>query len=517
MKRSVLVFAAFSFAALVGMADVPADNPVAKYGLKWTDEINWEHVVSFADMKGDSFESRLTAAQAQLGDKGGVVYFPAGVYKPVETILLKSGVVLRGETPAVVDARSEDYGPPAKFEFPAYKFSTDGAGAPSDSAFKGIHLEDPAGGQNCGVVNIAINHGNIEYAQTAEHKAGRNRLVYGCLVRNAAILQGGVPQGWQHPWQRWTARHHAALHVYCDENMLLANNRIPESDSHFVMKGAKLHKSQKDKTVVQVDAMFDYDFRPGIYANLENLGTSGVGQHYTPEQCPQGFRKGLVIRENYIFCTASPGILFTGDGTICSFNVIRYKKGVERYTVGGVYCGHFTANIRAIETRGWRWTVEGNDYEVHRNKGIITGIGADGEGIMHESHNNSTIKDSKLINNKGNAYICIWRLPVDGLEIRGNQVSVHNPLWGSICVLGEKRGKKGPKDVFEVKNVTIEGNTTEKAGIMVTGKGSNITIRGNKHVGEEGNFIRNYAGAETVEDNEGYEMALPKPKAPKKK
>ncbi len=509
---AVAVLACMSVTAV---AAPPTDNPVTRYELAWTDEIKWDNVVDVSAEPGDTIMQKLASAQKALVVKGGgVAYFPAGTYQLADTIELQAGVVLRGATPTgVTDAKDAKYAPPTVFEFPAYKPSFEGEGTPVDTAFKGIHLTDFTNAANVGVVNIQINHGHIEYGQSVEHKAGRNRLVYGCVIRNAAILDGGVPAAFQHRWQRWTARHHGALHVYCDENMLLANNRLPESDGSFVMPAAKLNKSQKDKTIVEADIRFDYDFRPGIYANIENLGTSGVGEHFTPEQAPWGFRKGLVIRDNYIFCTASPGILFTGDGTICSFNVIRYKEGVKRYTVGGVYCGHFTANIRAIEARGWRWTVEGNDYEVHRNEGIITGIGADGEGIMHESHNNSTVKDSKLINNTGNAYLCFWRLPVDGLLIKGNHISVSNPLWGAICVLGERKGAR-PDERFEVRNVTIEDNTTEKSGIMVTGKGAEIVIRNNRHVGEEGNFLRNYAGAETVEGNEGYTLDIPKPEAP---
>ncbi|MGA2502170.1 MAG: hypothetical protein ABSH20_30875, partial [Tepidisphaeraceae bacterium] len=384
----------------------PKDNPVARYKLPWTDEIQWGNVVSIADMPGETADARIAAASEKLGKQGGVVYLPAGTYVLKESLKLKTGVVVRGADPqGTKNANDPNYDPPTKLEFPKFAAKCEGEGTPVESAFKGIRLEDPATTANCGVVNVAINHGHVEFEEDKDHNAGRNRLVYGCLVRNAAVAEPTVPKDFQHPWQRFTHRHHAAFHVKSTENLLVANNRLPESDGNFVMNGYKLQAGQKDKTVIEKDITFDYDFRPGIYANLASAGEAFGGKQFTPEERPWAFRKGIVIRDNYIFCTGSPGILFSGDGTICSFNVIRFKKNVQRETVAGVYRGHFTNNIRAIEMRGWRWTVEGNDYEVHRNLGPI---GPDGEGLMHEAHENCSIKDSKLINNKGNAYFSIW-------------------------------------------------------------------------------------------------------------
>jgi len=44
---------------------------------------------------------------------GGVLYFPAGDYHFSDHLKLKSGVVIRGATPAVADARKNAYAPPA--------------------------------------------------------------------------------------------------------------------------------------------------------------------------------------------------------------------------------------------------------------------------------------------------------------------------------------------------------------------------------------------------------------------
>jgi hypothetical protein len=488
---------------VAGTADAgaaPVDNPAAAYRLAWTDAVKWTHVVAIDAVEGKTADERLKAAQERLGTNGGVVYFPAGAYRFSDPILLKDGVVIRGATPGNRDARKADYALATKFEFPRFEPKLEGEGTPIASAFKGIGVADPGRASNCGVVNVDINHGHIDFQEDAGHNAGRNRIVFGCILRNAAIAEPGVPQAWQNPWQRWTQRHHAAIHAKCGENLLIANNRLPESDGGFEMKAYRMNKDSKSKDVIEADVVFDYDFRPGIYANLAEAGESFGGKQFTPEERPWAFRKGIVIRDNYVFCTGSPGILFTGDGTVCSFNVIRFKKNVKRETVGGIHRGHFTNNIRAIEMRGWRWTVEGNDYEVHRNVGPI---GPDGEGLMHEAHSNSTIKDSRCINNKGNAYLSFWRTPVDGLVIRGNELTMEQGgEFGAICVISCTRKRE---KIFPCKNVHIVSNVTACAGIsilLIGAEGENNVIANNRNLKGSARIINEAAAR--VSDNEGH-------------
>ena len=57
---------------------------------------------------------------------------------------------------------------------------------------------------------------------------------------------------------------------------------------------------------------------------------------------------------------------------------------------------------------------------------------------MHESWENVGIRDSRIINNVGNRYICFWRVPVRGLEIRGNRTRI-KPNWHSVFVNSQAR------------------------------------------------------------------------------
>ena len=179
---------------------VPTRNPAAKYALTWTDNIKWTSVVCIDEFRGGSLEERLDKAQAAVAARGGgVVYFPPGVYKFENSLRLKDGLVIRGAEPkGASDARKEAYNPPTRFEFPKYVPTFEGKGTPIDTAFKGLYLEYPETASNCGVVNIAIDHGHIDLQTGPDHKCGRNRLVYGCLLRNAAVADPQIPHGRQY-------------------------------------------------------------------------------------------------------------------------------------------------------------------------------------------------------------------------------------------------------------------------------------------------------------------------------
>jgi hypothetical protein len=536
----------------------PADNPAAAYQLGWTDDIRWSRAVGIGDFPGKDWDEKAEAAQKAVAAKGGgVVYFPPGSYEFKQSIKLQSGVVLRGAAPAgATDARRPEYDPPSKIIFPRYKPSFEGQGTPSDTAFKGIELAEPAGAICCGAVNLAIQHGHIDLSDQnfsenfVKGRCGKNRIVFGCVLSNAAVLDDTIPKlkddlgrPFQDAWQRWTQRHHAAIHIFAGENVLVGNCRIPESgEGNFLMRGYKLHpatkegeyRKQLEKLAVQTwDVPFDYDNRGGIFVNSLPAGkalniwdvfqaqgnkevniepavstAAGAEPVLQPMKArPWAFAPGIVIRNNYVFCTGAGAVKFSGDGAVCSFNVIRYKKDVVRPTARGYQLDSFTNNNRAIEMRGYGWTVEGNDYEVHSNLSIQGHKYGDGEGLMHEAYDNCDLRRSRLIANKGNRYLCIWRVPVDGLEIRGNVVE------GGVNVLGcTNLGVPLP-----VRNVAIVGNTTIDAGINLTGRpAENNVVKDNRYQGAPGkNKITNESLA-VLENNQGYEEITRDPPPPKR-
>ncbi len=491
----------------------PTDNPVAHLKLAWTNEIKWANVVNVTQVSGNNIMDKLAYAQAQLAAQGGgVVYFPPGVYQITDTIRLKDGIILRGATPgSTTKAHDEYYAPPSRFEFSQYLFKAEGSGAPLDAAFKGIHLENPATASNCGVVNLDLNCGHVFFQETADHTSGHNRLVYGCRLGNAALPNPNVPDlaMGQKPWQRYTATwQRAAIQVFSAENVLVANNRLPRSgEANFNMDGyLMLDRARKPVSVDGV--IFDYDNRAGIYLNHYGIGgPGGQGPDGTPETHPYGFRKGLVIRDNYVFNTGRCAIGFCGDGVQCLHNVIRFAKDVWRPTVTGQHMsyGASTNDNRAVEMRGWRWVVDGNDYEVYRNwafdrKYYIN----DGEGLMHEDHVNSTVKDSILTNNRGNAYLSIYQTAgIDGLLVERNDIHIGHGASGEPAI---RVTANRTNQAFPCRNVRILNNTLSGRGILISGSpAENNLVKGNRAVGTVAQKIRNEARA-VVENNEGFEV-----------
>ncbi len=494
--------------------ELPRNDPAASLRIAWTSKLPWERVQDIAAIPGPAefWDERLEKAQeASVRQGGGVVFFPPGVYRFKDDIRLRSGVILRGaESAGVTSAHDEKFAPRSRIEFPRYLPSFSGNGTPVSTAFKGIVLADPAQAANCGVAGLAINRGHIQLGEGENRRCGANRLVFGCVLQNAAGVMAEIPNANEnHPgWLRYTHKFRAAIRVHAAENALVSNNRIPKSGDHnFIMREYPL--KERGGAIVPFEVEFDYDNRPGIYVNQHCLGgAGGSGNDGTPGTHPWGFRKGTVIRDNYIYNTGRCAIGFSGDGVVCARNVIRFAKDAFRPTVTGIHrsYGSATNDNRAIEMRGWRWVVEENDYEVHKNfcsdrRYYIN----DGEGLMHEDHCNSTIVDSRLVNNRGNSYLSLYHVGgIDGLHVEGNDISTPGKI-SDIYVTAPRHKAEGD---FPIRRVTIVKNTTRSHGIRVAGRpAEEVVIKDNRHMGATPGVILNEASAE-VANNTHYEVKL---------
>jgi hypothetical protein len=137
-RCSAYCLAALSAAFVPAFACVaapPTDNPVAAfYGSNagypaWTARIRWENVIDMSSYdRGRTNFERFENARDQLARQGGgVLYYPGGVYDFSEGpfdgpdgrgLMLRSGVVLRGETPPGRPlATTGKLDPPTKFVF----------------------------------------------------------------------------------------------------------------------------------------------------------------------------------------------------------------------------------------------------------------------------------------------------------------------------------------------------------------------------------------------------------------
>lgn len=528
---------AFLLANYVSTLTAAEKNPVAALYKDqtpaWTAKLAWDNTVNIHDFAGKNWHERLAAAQKALQAKGGgVVRFPAGTYEFTDDLVLGDGILLCGQIPTIVtDARDPKYALGTRFEFPLYKPKFEGHGTPNDTAFKGIRLAKPESDSNCGVLYVAIDRGHVRFDEAEDHHCGGNRLVVGNIITNAAGVADDVPRAsvGQPAYHRWIARHRAAIHVYSAENLLVANNRLPKSgQSNFEMldyvlavkKEPRVHdldfnpdKNAFTKVVVPAGVVFDYDNRPGIYANDFSIGAGGDGlPNGTPKEFPHGFRQGTVIRENYIYSHGRCPISFTGDGTQVLNNVIRIPDDIWRPTCRGFETsgGGSTNDNRAIQCRGYRYRVEGNDFQVYAGLAYDRKYRTcDGEGIMHENHVNAKVLDSRIANNRGNGYICVWRVEVDGLEIRGNKIEkTPGPFIGihsAIACNGRKRFAGQP--YCPVRNLVIRDNEVRGGAIQVAGenKGGNL-VTGNKSLDPAPAVLINENRCAEVKDNENFEV-----------
>lgn len=480
------------------LQNLPQSNALDIYNLDWTTKITWNNVVNIHEFPGETWDEKWIAARDTVAnDGGGVVYFPAGEYRFQDDIVLKDRVVIRGAENFLL-SKDEKFFPDTRFIFPKYEPTFSGDGTPVDTAFKQITLDDPANDSQCGIANISITHGAIYFPDGKDNAAGTERFVVGCKLEAAARAIPSIPLDWQHQWQRFTHRHRAAIHVFSGENALIANNHLANSQDHnFKMQGYKV-KNTDDEIVVEGNITFDYDNRPGIVLNGYAIGAGGGNPpDGTPESHPYGFRTGLVIRDNFIFSTGGYAIQFTGDGTVCANNTIRFKPDVRRYTVTGekFSTGSSTNGNRAVEMRGWRYSVRDNDYEVYSN---IAADGNykinDGEGLMHEDHVNSIVKDSEILNNDGNTYISIYKTGgIDGLIVKDNNIT------SRIFVVANRNSGN-----HFCNNVAIEANETPT--IIIAGEpAEGNVIRFNINPTNEPGLIKNDANANLVA-NEGYEV-----------
>ena len=151
---------------------------------------------------------------------------------------------------------------------------------------------------------------------------------------------------------------------------------------------------------------YPVDNRYGIDVNQVLLG--GVIGKYIGHQCPAGqgklapscfpwfFRRGLVIRDNYIYMNGRVGVNFSGggdsktvgSGTQIYNNHVEVASGTTCWTVNGVKkaTGHDTNENRGYDQKGFENNVTMNTGHINRQKVADTPyLTVDGEGILMQA------------------------------------------------------------------------------------------------------------------------------------
>lgn len=490
---------------------VPTDNPItAKYGTTydWTSEIKWSNVKNILDYGGDptGAKDNITAfnaaRDAASNEGGGVVYFPTGSYKFNSDLYLKNGVVIRGETPDTGkdNAKSDNFTLKTKFQFPKYQPTFSGSGTSNSTAFKKIYTTTPATDSNIGLLYVDINRAGIKLQSNANIDNNKNILVYGVRSNNVASADSAVPQSYQNAWQRWPNRFDANIAFQAYENILVANCRVNDAvTDNFEQMGYILMKNTDGSLVTLNDpgqAVFRYTDHYGIVVN-----NASNDWYATPATAPGLFRKGIAVRDNWIFKTMRNGIKASGDGVVVKGNSIYdqsdkvawiYPTGYGKKPTGSV-----TYENRGIHMAGYNCLLEDNYAEVYTH--VIGWTpkyrSNDGEGFLMD--NTGSMVDGWTVRNnilKGsNVYIGVYRTKdFRNVTIKGNTIQRTSPGKTGIWLWADTTSAN-----YSMSNIIVEDNTLN-SGITCTAKNgiksliiNNNTVTGNIAVTGDSSGVNN--------------------------
>lgn len=464
------------------------DNPVltrfSKNTYAWTEALPWNCVYHIQDFSGATIDEQFKKARdAAVANGGGIVYFPAGTYTFSDDLYLKNGVIIRGETPRIQDAKSPQYSPPTKFVFPQYQPRLSGEGTPNQTAFKKILTTSPNTDSNLGVVNVDINRAAIYFLGDINQNQNRNILVFGVRSNNVAEPEESVPdRSFQEAWMRYSNRFTANIKMNTYENVLIANNRLnDEITDNYDQPGYRI-KPLKGKEIITYDrgdrVPFNYANHYGIVVNR----SGEFGWAETPEKQPGLFRKGIVIRDNWVYHEMRVGIHASGQGLIIKDNQILDSKNKQWWTdPTGLKepRGAVTYENRAIDWSGWDAMIEGNQYEVYRHQVMDSKyLSVDAEGILiQECCGGTTINGAVIRQNQGNSYIGFYKTPVmQKVTISENQLLSNVTNSPLIYVNADTNNQPSQMSQVIIENNQINGSILAKA----SQGGSGNIVRNNR-------------------------------------
>ncbi|MEM7583408.1 MAG: hypothetical protein AAF560_08520 [Acidobacteriota bacterium] len=449
--------------------DAPLTAPPHDTLAPWVATLPWDRVVDVTQVPGSSWVQRCEAAQDLLNGRG-VIYLPPGRYPLDRPLPLRDGVVLRGAPTTPAQAAADERPTVLAFE----------PGSAEQPDANRITLRDPASDSRCGVIDIAVEHGRIDLGGGSWKRTGSQRLVIGCrLVACARLVTL--------PSRVFVDRRTAAITVDSDRDALVQGNVLARSAEHPLG--------------------VDLDNRPGIVVNRHSIGGSANSSFDgSPLTQPFAFRRGLVIADNTVWSTGRAAITFTGNGTVCRGNTVRFPPDFRRSTVDGSKpsSGSQSNAIRGVHAGGWSWRVEDNDFQIFSNLTLDDSTTNDGQALQHTDHANSEIRGAVIRGNRSNAPFELWRTGgIVDVQVSENVIHVvkrvkKQPTW-AVRVVADRAGSRHP-----CRDVHIESNEVD-GGLWIAGEpATGNRIAHNRSV-RDTQSILNEAEAD-VRDNVGLKV-----------
>jgi len=497
-KRSLLTLGGVSLitASLVAQ---PTTNPVTDsginvgtYDLNWVNSMPWASVTTTAATADDgvynadgtiSSGDDLAVVQAEIfalsGSGGGVLYFPAGDYDFSDNLYLADGVILRGATPAVSDARgtfvtdgngvrtyTPNYDPETNFNFPVFiqDFTTSMRSTDPNRAkyFKQINVgkDDGLGGiakdatnaSDYGMVNIDINGAIISISDRNEPSTwgteipknevtGKNILIFGNRLNNGTALEPSIPRSDQNAWQIWPTRTRGKIDAVTAGNTLIANNLVGDMYYSYYVLGdtnqmimdydATNYLDQNGNPITPADRAH---FADGYGVRLNHVLDYATAHSAIQE--PSKHREGQGIINNWVFATTRVGFICAGNGLIVKGNVREdfINNKLEAIKEDGrrkITNNSATQENRGIDvTGGHDVVIEDNYVRVKRGTFPSGYLTIDGEGILLQE-SSSTIHPTNWMvkDNTVHSYIGLYRIrSANGITFEGNTV-YNDPLY----------------------------------------------------------------------------------------
>ncbi|MGC9452919.1 MAG: hypothetical protein ACP5I4_15890, partial [Oceanipulchritudo sp.] len=373
---------------ITAFAQVPTDNPLATHYSTdtgypaWTDHIRWDQVIDMSAYgnPGQSDFEKFEAARDELHlIGGGILYYPAGVYDfssaPMDGpdgrgLMLKSGVVIRGEAPTTdPDASDGTYSLGTRFDFGFTSRTgtgvTPNGETPRDWNLVGLQPDSGSGEALSEVTNVGIVHvhlvgasvffgfeldwnGTTTYAASGAWKssyvkaawanrvangqyphdyfagsgfsrsyvgAGPGRLVFGCILQDSAPVNNVYKAGRADPKNfgetgYFMDKFGARIQVY-GSNVCIANNLLPQSTRGFLYRqtvGDNPTQSTDPNTWTNTTATvyYDYNYCTGIDLNKELLNP------FLNNNAGY-FQPHCIVRDNWIYNHGRKGYNLSGE------------------------------------------------------------------------------------------------------------------------------------------------------------------------------------------------------------
>ncbi|ASC73963.1 hypothetical protein XM38_049370 [Halomicronema hongdechloris C2206] len=478
----------------------------------------WSCVYNIEDFSGSSDQERFNLARDIAYTRGGgVIFLPAGTYIFEEDLVLKEGIVIRGASPILQDAKNDSYSPRTKLIFPQYQPVQSGTGTPNKTAFKTIRTTNPDIDRNIGLINLDINRAAVTFGNNIDESQNSNIVIYGIRQNNVATPNPYVPNlEFQSPWLRFSDLLSANIKVTAKSNVLIANNRLNDNiTDSFEQDNYQIQRKNGSVEVLAEGwkVPFNYTNHYGISVNRFKNGSILFEPLATPEKEKGLFRKRIIIRNNWVYHTMSVGIHASGDGLVIKDNIVLDKADKRWYTdrwgLGPPYLNdsdrippNITYENRAIDWSGWNVIIEGNTYQVYRHfLSNTSNQSIDGEGILiQECCGGTKVKGVSIKQNVGNSYIGLYKIPdIMNVMILGNQLLSNITDTELIYVNADTNQKPGQMHGVQINQNILNGSILIKASL-----GGNHNIVSN-NVSKGDNAI-NFSSDVKLENNINFEI-----------